>query len=228
MVTLRRGWMIESEKKLVKTERTISWTLYGAAFVAALVIFGIGIWIGLQIESSVTNQLTNTATTINQDWVSLETLMMMENSPMFCGYIKDQMQSFDSETVDLGNKIGVMEESRGVDPNLKFEYMSLETRDYLTAQMINERCGTNTSLILYFISSSNCPICSQQGAELTTARENRNIRVYTFDMDVNNSMASALADAYNIFSYPSIVVNGKTYTGLVSSASILLATNSSG
>jgi len=215
--------MAEEERRLVKTERGISWKVYAAAFVSSLVIFGIGIWTGLQIEKGVTDQLTDTANTISQSWVSLETLLMMEDSPMFCEYITDQMQSFDSETFDLGKKIGYMEERRGVDPNLKSEYMSLETRDYLTAQKINTRCGTNTSLILYFVSSSSCPACPQQGAELTKARESGDIRIYTYDMDIKNSMASSLAKMYDVTTYPSIVVDGKKHVGLISSDDILVA-----
>ena len=219
---------MEPERTLVKAERTISWGIYAVAFAAAVVIFGIGMWAGLQIERGVTDQLMGTASTLNQNWVSLETLLLMEDSPMFCTYLQDQMTSFDSETFDLGKKIGYMEERRGVDPNLKSEYMSLEIRDYLTAQRINKRCGTNTSLILYFVSSSSCPTCPQQGTELTKARDNNDIRVYTFDMDVTNSMVGSLAKIYNITNYPSIVVNDKTYSGIMDSESIVNATQSKG
>jgi glutaredoxin-related protein len=114
-----------------------------------------------------------------------------------------------------------MEEKKGVDPSLKSEYMSLEIRDYLVANKINEKCNENASLILYFVSSANCPSCKDQGNQLTLARESTGARVYTFDMDVNNSMVSALAGMFSISTYPSIVIDSTTYSGYMTADKIL-------
>ena len=198
--------------ELHKTKREISWKLYIVAFVISAIIFGIGMWVGLQIEKSVTEELSTTVNKIDQQWIALETLMLMDNSPAFCNYLTQEMQSFDTETFSLGQRIGYMEEKKGVDPSLKAEYMSLEVRDYLIANKINQKCNENTSLVLYFISSSDCLSCKDQGNQLTAARESTGSRVYTFDMDVKNSIVSALAGMFNVSTYPSIVIDSKKYS----------------
>jgi len=207
--------------ELKKTRREISWRLYAAAFIISAITFGIGMWAGLQIEKSVTEELSMTVSRIDQQWIALETLMLMDSSPAFCDYLTQEMQSFDSETFSLGQRIGYMEEKKGVDPSLKSEYMSLEVRDYLVANKINEKCGANTSLVLYFVSSANCPNCKEQGSQLTSARERTGARVYTFDMDVKNSMVSALAGMFNINSYPSIVIDSKRHTEYITADRIV-------
>ncbi|VVB73244.1 Uncharacterised protein [uncultured archaeon] len=211
--------------ELQKTKREISWKLYTAAFIISAIIFGIGMWTGLQIEKSVTEELSATVNKIDQQWISLETLMLMDSSPAFCDYLTQEMGSFDSETFTLGQRIGYMEERKGVDPSLKSEYMSLEVRDYLVANKINERCGANTSLVLYFVSSSNCSSCKEQGAQLTAARERTGARVYTFDMDVKNGMVSALAGVFKIGSYPSIVIDSEKQAGRMTADQIVSRIN---
>jgi hypothetical protein len=203
--------------ELHKTKREISWKLYTVAFIISAIIFGLGMWAGLQIEKSVTEELSTTVNRIDQQWIALETLMLMDSSPAFCDYLTQEMQSFDTETFSLGQRIGYMEEKKGVDPLLKSEYMSLEVRDYLVANKINEKCGANTSLVLYFVSSSDCPNCKEQGNQLTSARERTGARVYTFDMDVKNSMVSAVAGIFKINAYPSIVIDSAKHTEYMTS-----------
>ena len=207
--------------ELQKTKREISWRLYAVAFIISAVIFGIGMWAGLQIEKSVTEELSTTVSRIDHQWIALETLMLMDSSPAFCDYLTQELQSFDSETFSLGQRIGYMEEKKGVDPSLKSEYMSLEVRDYLVANKINEKCGANASLVLYFVSSSNCSNCKEQGSQLTSARKSVGARVYTFDMDVKNSMVSALAGIFKINSYPSIVIDSRKHTEYMTANSIV-------
>lgn len=213
--------------ELQKTKREISWRLYITAFIISAIIFGVGIWVGLQIEKSTTTSLLDTVNSMDQQWTTLETMMMLDSSPMFCNYFTDQMKNFDSETFSLGQQIGYMEEKTGVDPSLKSEYMSLEVRDYLAAEKLNEKCGMNTPLVLYFVSSTNCPACQSIGNELTNARQQTGARVYTFDVDVNNSMVSALSRVFEIQYYPSIIIDSVRYSGLMQSNAMAAAINSS-
>lgn len=215
------------EMELQKTKREISWGLYATAFVISAIIFGVGIWVGLQIENSATASLSNNVNSINQQWTNLETLIMLDSSPNFCNYFTEEMKSFDSETYSIGQQIGYMEEKTGVDPDLKSEYMSLEIRDYLTAEELNEKCAMNTPLVLYFVSSDNCPTCQSVGNELTAARQETGARVYTFDTAVNNSMVSSLASIFEITTYPTILINSLKYSGPLQANDIATAINDS-
>jgi hypothetical protein len=198
---------------LKKLERKISWDLYLTAFVISLVIFGVGIWVGLQIEQEVNSQLIQNIQSTNNKMLLLSNLLLLENDSAFCKYIEKEMSVFDDETYQIGKQIGFMEEKRGIDEDLKKIYMELEFRDYLLSKKINEKCNSKQNIILYFVSSSNCSICKEQGEKISAAKEGTNTRVYTFDIDIESELISSLLQKYNISRTPSIIINDKIYSG---------------
>jgi hypothetical protein len=226
MVKKAADWEIKGKiqvqmPSLKKTERNVSWNIYIIALVFSIIIFGSGMWAGLQIEKSVTEKMMDTISTVRQSITSLETMLLFEESPEFCDFFNEEMNKFDSETASLGEKIGYMEEHRGEDLALKSEYMTLELRDYLLVKRIDKVCGTKTNIILYFLNSDTCSDCFSQGLELTKARQNTSMRVYSFDIIVNNTAITALQKSFNVSSFPSLVINGKKWTGLMHSEEIL-------
>ncbi len=208
-----------------KTERTINWSIYFIGFVISALIFGIGFWFGSQIETGVAEQLKRTIDITRGGVVSVETMLILENDSSFCEFFMDEMAKSDSETYELGKKIGYMEERKGVDPQLKADYMTLEFRDYLLSKRIDAKCNGNSTLVLYFLSSSSCPDCKSQGLELTKVRDQIPLRVYSFDMDINNSLVNSLSKSYEIERYPTLIINDKKYVGYLSSQDILKAIN---
>ena len=205
---------------LKKTERRISWNIYLIALIISIIIFGVGIMVGLQIEKSVSESLMTDITNTRQSMTSVETMMLSEDSPEFCSFFMEEMNNFDNETASLGQQIGYMEEHRGEDATLKSEYMTLELRDYLLVKRIDKLCDTKTNTILYFLDSVMCSDCLSQGSELTKARQNASIRVYSFDMTVNNTAINVLKNSFNVSNYPSLVINGKLYAGSLNSEEI--------
>ena len=206
-----------------KTERKINWSIYLIGFVISSLIFGMGFWFGSQIEKDVSEGLRKTMDATRSGIVSIETMMALENDSSFCTFFLDEMSKFDRETFDLGQKIGYMEERKEIDPQLKADYMSLELRDYLLAKKINARCGSNATLVLYFLSSSSCPDCLDQGNELTKAREQDSLKVYSFDLDVNNSLTGSLKQMHDVTRYPTLIIGDKKYEGHLTSQDILNA-----
>lgn len=208
---------------LQKIERKISWNLYITAFVISLIIFGIGIWFGLQIERSVTEQIDYKINSLDNRLIAVANIMLMENETGYCDYLKSEMNKFDEETYELGMQIEFMEEKRGVDPNLKINYMELEFRDYLLSKKLNEMCGKNETLVLYFVSSEECNNCKLQGENITSARKKIGMRVYTFDVSINSSVTRALIERFNISNVPIIVINDKIYNKFMSEEEIISA-----
>mgnify|MGYP001077021457 CR=1 FL=1 len=197
---------------LKKIERKISWDLYLAAFIISLIIFGVGVWVGLQIENEVNSQLLREMHTINNKMLLLSNFLLLENETSFCRYIENEITVFDDETFQIGKQIGFMEEKRGIDEELKKMYMELEFRDYLLSKKLTERCGTGQNIILYFVSSSNCTICKKQGEEISKVKKDTKTKVYTFDIDVESELVNALIERYNITTIPSIIINGELYS----------------
>ena len=206
---------------LRKIERKISWDLYLTAFGISVMIFAIGIWFGLQIETSVSEQISDTIDQTNNRILSISNLLLMENDPSFCTYLEEEMANFDAETYSLGRQIGFMEDRRGIEDSLKTKYMDLEFRDYLLSKTINERCQLEQNIVLYFVSSSNCTNCKEQGAQLSAARSQTNTKVYTFDVNMDSGLVRSLKQKYVIGLVPALVINEDKYEGYRSTEEIL-------
>lgn len=213
----------EGDGNMDKVVRTISWRIYAAALAITAVVFVAGVYAGAQIERSTLLGVSSEIEAVNAKMLSLETMLFFEGSPFFCDFFSEEMGKFDSETAGLGEKIGLMEQ-RSADPQLKADYMLLEFRDYLLAKEIGKRCNQSVNMVLYFLSSSNCAQCLNQGRELDEARESiSNLRVYSFDADVPSTIVSSLKKEFGIEEYPTLVVNGRKYAGLTPANKIIAA-----
>ena len=74
-----------------------------------------------------------------------------------------------------------------------------------------------TSIIYVYTTADNCSECTRQGYVLTTLRQKYpNLRVYSFDYNVDVSALKALLGLYKIedTKLPAIIINDeKVYTG---------------
>ncbi|MCX8202291.1 MAG: hypothetical protein N3G74_00570 [Candidatus Micrarchaeota archaeon] len=202
---------------LKKIERKISWNIYLAAFIISLVIFSVGIWFGLQIEKTVSEQMNERIQAIGNKLATLSVLTLLENESEYCEYLNNELSKFWEETYELGKQIEFMEEKRGADDYIKANYMELELRDYLLNKKVKQICGDTRNLILYFVNSDECRLCRQQGEIITSVRMKTNTKVYTFDLAINSTLNRALISKYRIDSgrLPAIVINEKVYYGFM-------------
>lgn len=103
---------------------------------------------------------------------------------------------------------------------LKKYYSLLEIKDFLLMQKIGERCGNETTSILYvYTTADNCSECTKQGYVLTALREKYpDLRVYSFDYNVDLGALHALLSIYKVkdTALPAIIVDGDMYTGFKS------------
>lgn len=206
---------------LKQIERKISWDIYITAFIISLVIFGIGIWFGLQIEKSASEQINERMGIISNNLISIGNILLLENDRGYCDYIKNKMKEFDSETYNLGREIEYMEENKGGAEALKLNYMELEFRDYLLTKKIKQMCGEEQNIVIYLVSSKDCTICKEQGEILTSARTKTNTRVYTFDLNINSTLTEMLRNKYNVSIFPTLIINENKYTGKMTEAELL-------
>ncbi|MEM4590151.1 MAG: hypothetical protein QXK21_02705 [Candidatus Micrarchaeia archaeon] len=212
---------------LKKIERKISWDIYLTAFVISLVIFSIGVWFGLQIEKTVYEQMIEKIANLNNHIIAVGNLLLLENDESYCEYIKSEIVKFDEETYELGKQIEFMEDRRGIDEEVKINYMELEFRDYLLAKKVNQICGEKQNLILYFVNSETCQNCKEQGEIITSARTKTNTKVYTFDLSINTSLVNALKKRYGIkdVSLPIIIINDEINFGFMNEEEIISKLN---
>lgn len=125
------------------------------------------------------------------------------------------------ELAKLADRISFTEQSVQGDQIdvLKKQYTLLQVKDFLLKKRISERCKTPLSTVLYFYATDKeCDDCNKQGYVLDAIRGERpEVRVYSFDYNLDLSTIKALRSVYKIGdTLPALVVNGKTYSGFQS------------
>jgi len=199
------------------------WKKYIIVFFITLTIFISAIWLANYFNTKKIDQLRNVEDKISIDLMSSETQFSLLQE-MSCSDISTTALS--SELNSLADKITYSESNIGVKNvdviSLKKYYSILEIKDYMLMKKITERCGQKSIFILYFYSNDNCADCTKQGYILTSLRAKYpNLRVYSFDYNLDLSAIKAMLSIYKITNnLPALVINGKVYNGLKSIESI--------
>ncbi|MBI5223453.1 hypothetical protein HY990_03450 [Candidatus Micrarchaeota archaeon] len=201
-------------------ERKISYEVYAIAFVLSAFTFLIGIFLGGLTTNSnfsgISTELSNVSSRVD----SLKVLLLFDgNSSSFCPLYISELSDLNSEIERVGYKLTYIEDvKQAQDIELKKKYFLLEAESYLLSQKAKNFCSDKSILLINFYSNKACESCKQQGSDILRVRDelhNQNIslKLFSFDGDLGSSVADAFAREYGVNSYPSVVINGKTYSG---------------
>jgi hypothetical protein len=206
----------------------MDWKKYAYTFLITAVIFATAIFLSNYFSQKKINEIKNIESRIAIDILASETQFSLL-SELSCRDISNNLLS--KELATLGDKLSYTEESRGSKDeevvSLKKYYSLLQIKDFLLMQKIKERCGGSTQpvsenglSIMYFYSNleEKCPDCQKEGFVLTKLRQDYpDLRVYSFDYDLDLSAMRTLINIYNIEDrQPAILINEKAYYGFKS------------
>lgn len=192
------------------------WKKYIIVFFITVTVFVGGLWFSNYLNNKKIAQLKSIESTISLDLLSSETQFSLLEE-LSCKDISTTVLS--SELNSLADKISYSESNIGTDNtdviSLKKYYSLLEIKDYLLMKKITERCGEKSIFVLYFYKNDNCDDCTKQGYVLTSLREKYpNLRVYSFDYNLDNSAIKAMTSIYKVTdNLPALVINGKVNSG---------------
>lgn len=202
----------------VKTD----WKKYLLAFLITLIIFATAISFSNYLNNKRLDTVRNIERKIATDIMSSEAQydLLSESS---CEDIGNSTLS--EELNNLGQKLTYEEGSLSADKDdllqLKTYYSLLQIKDYLLTKKIVEKCARKNVSILYFY-RKDCKECNEQGYVLTYLREKYpELRVYSFDTDLNNPAIQTLASIAKVKDYPTIVINNKPHQGLMDKDKIM-------
>jgi hypothetical protein len=205
-------------------KRTVSFPIYAAAFVISLAIFVIGIYIGMLIDQANVRSISDDVSNISEKVASIQLLLLSEgNSSSFCPIYVSQLDSIDGDVERIGYKLSYLEEEKGIyDAELKKKYFIVEAESYLLSGKVRTLCGGDEVLLINFYSNRDCAKCRDQGVEVLKARdalsdEGIDVKLFSFDGEIGSPVAEAFAMQYNVTTYPSVIINGRTYAGYRSS-----------
>lgn len=96
-------------------------------------------------------------------------------------------------------------------------YLMSNMRYWLFAREFQDRCGWNTSIMLFFIGPdcSECDLVSNRLIYLKKKYDDK-VLVFSINMELahNDPVANTLKSIYNVTTYPTVIVDGKKATEL--------------
>src|SRR3989338_9725045 len=193
-----------------------------AALAITLIVFTIGVMIGLQVSDSRITAITNTARLQRAQFESLQLQYTFINTAQnaSCAAFKTAL---DENVYALGNAQTKLESY--IDDNqeeqefaiAKREYMITELRYWLLAKQAEKMCGDEAVSVLFFYRRNQiCGDCGTQGIILTYLKEtfNEKLLVFSLDADVEDPLITIIKGTYNITETPSIVIEEKVFEKL--------------
>jgi hypothetical protein len=193
------------------------WKKYIIVFFITSTLFASAFYVTDHFYNKKIDQLKNIQDNISIDILSSETQfsLLQESS---CKDVDNSVLS--QEINNIADKINYSEKNFATDNTdiryLKKYYSLLEIKDYLLMKKISERCGTENIFILYMYSADpTCTDCKKQEYALSVLRDKYpQLRIYSFDYDLDLSVIKALISIYKIPpSVPVMVIDGKNYSG---------------
>lgn len=155
---------------------------------------------------------------ISIDLMAVETQFdLLKTAP--CSSMTQSLLS--RELGELGTKLDFALEKQGnANPeviNLKKHYSLLQVKDYLLMQELAGKCDVQVDALLYFY-TNDCADCRRQGYVLTAFKTDYpDIRIYSFDMDLDFPVIGTFASLYDLNGiYPILIADGTRYEGFQS------------
>ena len=215
-----------SQKRKIKLAR------YIVAGAFTLLIFCLGLLLGLLIENQRIDYIRQLSTQQKLDFSSLQTQYVYINQLESEKDCNKMINTFD-ETINNLEKarlklVSYSENSQtnNADFNeLRREYMLDQIQYWLFSKKISQMCNKDAVSILYFYSTNDkCPDCGQQEFVLDYLKKRFGDRLLNFALDsdyTSEPMIQLLKTNYNITVYPTLVIEGQKLEGFISKDEIL-------
>lgn len=210
-----------------KVERKISLGIYVTALVLTVLVFSLGIYVGMVIDESAKMKVEGELAALEQDLYLSRILMLVEDEMgEYCPIYGEKLSSVDAERELIGDRIEYLESVRGLrDESLRERYYYLEFENYLLMKKMQKDCGSEYVLVLFFYGEGEASI--EQGKVLDSLRaKNSNIKVFSFEGASESAVVKALKSQYSVGGYPAVIVDGKKLSGAQSLAQLESAISS--
>jgi hypothetical protein len=142
------------------------------------------------------------------------------------GYCNLSWEDIWSEKVEIGEILFALERKLGkTNPEILEQKKIYNEVQYYTLKLvnsINERCGYNWTIIVFFYTNEKEARPEEfekgelQGYVLDTLYERNpeKIKIFSFDIAAGDNFTAVLMERYDIKTIPSVIINGKAYSGL--------------
>jgi len=209
-------------------ERKISFDKYILAGLITLLIFSLGLALGMVVDNMRVDATlqANKEQEINYQSLQLQYafLTSLPNASDSCPTLK---VALDKSVAELGESLDTFEDYKEGGTRINEKDYNLIGRKYLLdninywffSEKAKDLCDINMVSVLYFYSLKDCTVCPDQGVILTYFKKIFDERLLVFpintDLEKEEPFIKIMRSRYNITSYPSIVIQEKKYEGVV-------------
>ncbi|MBU5689579.1 MAG: hypothetical protein QXM68_01385 [Candidatus Aenigmatarchaeota archaeon] len=201
---------------------------YVFAAILSLVLYSIGIITGIYIQKQSQNSVEARLEQIQRSIENTQLEYLYINSlgeKISCDSFKILVDETTNNVWQIGDELVKLESESNNEKfvELKKEYSLLSIRAWILNNYFKNKCNSDDKVILYFYSIP-CDQCIIQGKILDDLRENElkgKLKVFVLDINVEEPMVELVKKTYKINGTPSIVVENKTFYGLVEKNKIL-------
>ncbi|MBD3397713.1 hypothetical protein GF412_01120 [Candidatus Micrarchaeota archaeon] len=201
-----------------KVERKISLNLYLIALVLTVLVFSLGVYVGMVIDESAKDKVEGELLALEQDLYLSRVLFLVEDEiGEFCPIYSEKLEAVDAERELIGDRLEYLESVRGLyDEELKERYYYLEFENYLLMKKMQNECGADYVLVIFFYDGED--ESRTQGEELDALRDSDSkVKVFSFNGESDSAVVEVLKEQYSVASYPAVVIDGELVSGLHSS-----------
>lgn len=213
-------------------ERTISKQRYITAGIITILIFALGLLLGMVVDYERVQALEERYYENELDYRSLQLqfsfLNFAEHNKNACNAFEVAIKNSVSELSDSLEKVETYKENSGTQREsfelIQRRYILDNIRYWMVVEEAKEVCDINRLSVLYFYSGKNCPSCPDQGVILTFFKKKYGDSLLVFPIDVDNAIKEPVLEVimgrFNITSMPSLVIDSETYHGVVSKSEL--------
>lgn len=164
------------------------------------------------------------------DFNNMQVLFLMSDiydDEMVCLALEKKLKDLDVNIWKIGEKLDnyriATEEFQKSEyyKNQKRIFNENEVSYFLLLRKMIKKCNISKQIILFFYrNSADCKKCDDQSFilsdinELDDKKKNKEIAIFSFDMDLNLSTVNILSEYYNTKNTPCVIINDESYCGI--------------
>lgn len=198
----------------------VDYSRYAYSLIITIAIFATAIFASQffvnEREANVKSIQDNIAINILSNETQFDLLKEVPCSNLDTNILSDELSK-------IGDRLSYLESNSGGKDEevlyLKKYYSLLEIKDYLLTKRLSEKCSNKkvTYIIYIYSNSKNCESCEKQAYVLTALRQKYpDLRVYSFDYDLDLSAIETLKKAYKVKEeFPAIIIGDNVINGFV-------------
>ncbi|HDI72853.1 MAG TPA: hypothetical protein ENF58_01830 [Candidatus Altiarchaeales archaeon] len=191
--------------------------IYLVAAILSLFFYIVGVISGLFIEKSMTDYTEEKVKSLQRRVENLQleyAYLSIIGEDLSCDSLSLLVSETTKKVRDLGREL---ETEKGDFEDLRRDYALLSTKAWILNRYMKDKCGNNVVVVLYFYSVP-CQECIEQGHILDELREKNfhdKLIVFVLNADLDEPIVNMLKKTHNISSTPALVIEDKTYKGLI-------------